>query len=103
MAATRWAGLAADDWFKILVSDVLVTHQRIAIRKMGQSGEDTLMFRSGDLGFFVHRDLERIVETQPRLRQAFQILRDLGLTAYEAEHLPRVTELGDHALLELVG
>lgn len=103
MAATRWAGLAADDWFKLLVSDVLVTHQRIAIRKMGQSGEDTLMFRSGDLGFFVHRDLERIVETQPRLRQAFQILRDLGLTAYEAEHLPRVTELGDHALLELVG
>jgi len=102
MATTRWAGLAADDWFRVLVSDVLVTHQRIAIRKMGQSGEDTLMFRSGDLGFFVHRNLERIVETQPRLRQAFQILRDLGLTTHETEHLPRLTELGGQALQELV-
>ena len=103
MATTRWAGLAADGWFRVLVSDVLVTHQRIAIRKMGQSGEDTLMFRSGDLGFFVHRDLERIVETQPRLRQAFQILRDLGLTTHETEHLPHPTALGDQALQELVG
>ncbi|WP_374453565.1 hypothetical protein [Phenylobacterium sp.] len=103
MATNRWAGLAADDWFEVLVSDVLVTHQRIAIRKMGQSGEDTLMFRSGDLGFFVHRDLEQIVETQPRLRQAFQILRDLGLTTHETEHLPRPTELGHQALQELVG
>lgn len=101
MATTRWAGLSASAWLKVLVSDVLVTHQRVAIRKMGQSGEDTLMFRSGDLGFFVHRDLERIVETQPRLRQAFQILRDLGLTTYEASHLPRLTPLGEAALLEL--
>lgn len=103
MATTRWSGLSAENWFRVLVSDVLVTHQRIAIRKMGQSGEDTLMFRSGDLGFFVHRDLDRIVETQPRLRQAFQILRDLGLTTHETEYLPRVTVLGDHVLQELVG
>ena len=103
MATTRWAGLAADDWFRILVSDVLLTHQRIAIRKMGQSGEDTLMFRCSDLGFFVHRELERIVETQPRLRQAFQILRDLGLITHDTEHLPRTTDLGDQALQELAG
>jgi hypothetical protein len=103
MATTRWAGLMADDWLRVLISDVLVTHQRIAIRKMGQSGEDTLMFRSGDLGFFVHRELERIVETQPRLRQAFQILRDIGLTTYSSEHLPRLTALGGQMLQELVG
>jgi len=103
MATVRWSGLVADDWFKVMVSDVLVTHQRIAIRKMGQSGEDTLMFRFGDLGFFVHRDLEQIVETQPRLRQAFQILRDVGLTTNETEHLPRLTGLGDQMLQELVG
>jgi hypothetical protein len=103
MATIRWAGLAADNWFEVLISDVLVTHQRIAIRKMGQSGEDTLMFRSGDLGFFVHRELERVVETSPRLRQAFQILRDLGLTTHESEHLPRPTALGDQALQEFVG
>jgi hypothetical protein len=103
MASIRWAGLAATDWFRGLISDVLVTHQRIAIRKMGQTGEDTLMFRSGDLGFFVHRKLERIVETQPRLRQVFQILRDVGLITHETEHLPRPTSLGDKLLQELVG
>ncbi len=68
---------------------------------MGQSGEDTLMFRSGDLGFFVHRELERIVETQPRLRQALQILRDLGLTVWEPQRLPRLTSLGEALLQEL--
>lgn len=102
MAESRWVGLNAEDWFRSLVSDVLVTHQRIAIRKMGQSGEDTLMFRSGDLGFFVHRELEAIVETQPRLRQAFQILRDLGLTTQADDQLPRLTDLGAFALQELV-
>lgn len=102
MAETQWSGMNADDWFRSLVSEVLVTHQRIAIRKMGQSGEDTLMFRSGDLGFFVHRELEAIVETQPRLRQAFQILRDLGLTTQEDGRLPRLTELGELVLQELV-
>jgi hypothetical protein len=101
LAQSRWAGLSGEAWLQALVCDVLVTHQRIAIRKMGQSGEDTLMFRSGDLGFFVHREMERIVETQPRLRQALQILRDLGLTTWDAQRLPTLTALGEAQLLEL--
>jgi len=101
MAQTRWSGLSGEAWLQALVCDVLVTHQRIAIRKMGLSGEDTLMFRSGDLGYFVHREMERIVETQPRLRQALQILRDLGLTIWEPARLPRLTPLGEALLLEL--
>lgn len=101
LAEKCWARLDADAWLEALVSEVLVTHQRIAIRKMGQSGEDTLMFRSSDLGYFVHREMERIVETQPRLRQALQILRDLGLTTSEAGHLPRLTPLGLSILEEM--
>lgn len=101
MAQTRWSRLSGEAWLQALVCEVLVTHQRIAIRKMGQSGEDTLMFRSGDLGFFVHREMERIVETQPRLRQALQILRDLGLTTWESARLPQLTTLGEALLLEL--
>ena len=101
LASTRWAGLSGEAWLQALVCDVLVTHQRIAIRKMGQSGEDTLMFRSGDLGFFVHREMERIVETQPRLRQALQILRDLGLSTWDAQRLPKLTALGQTLRLEL--
>jgi len=94
LAQNRWARLSGENWLQALVCEVLVTHQRIALRKMGQSGEDTLMFRSGDLGFFVHREMERIVETQPRLRQALQILRDLGLTTWDDNRLPRLTPLG---------
>lgn len=103
MGRNRWAGLATTEWFEVLVREALVAHQRIAMRKMGQSGEDTLMFRSGDLGYFVHRELERIVETQPRLRQAFQLFRDLALTTHEIDCLPRLTELGERALRDLVG
>ena len=92
-AQDSWARLSADKWLQALVCEVLVTHQRIAIRRMGQSGEDTLMFRSGDLGFFVHREMERIVETQPRLRQALQILRsrtdDLGRQPAAKAYVPR--------------
>jgi hypothetical protein len=88
LAQNRWAHLSAEKWLQALVCEVLVTHQRIAIRKMGQSGEDTLMFRSGDLGFFVHREMERIV-------------RDLGLTTWDANRLPRLTPLGASHLLEL--
>ena len=96
-----WATLSGEAWLRTLVSEALVTHQRIAVRKMGQSGEDTLMFRAGDLGFFVHRPMERIVETQPRLRQALQILRDLGLTTWEARRHPELTDLGHSLRLEL--
>jgi DNA-binding transcriptional ArsR family regulator len=101
LAEKSWARLDANAWLEALVSEVLVTHQRIAIRKMGQSGEDTLMFRSSDLGYFVHREMKRIVKTQPRLRQALQILRDLGLTTSEAGHLPRLTPLGLSILEEM--
>ena len=46
-----------------LLIEVLSTHQRVAIRKLGQSGEDTLMFRTGEGGLFVDRLIDRIPET----------------------------------------
>jgi hypothetical protein len=93
--AKRWAGMSPRDWMRNLIIEVLSAHQRVAIRKLGQSGEDTLMFRTGEGGLFVDRLLDRIPETQPRLRQAFQILRDLGLTdSSDTMCLPRLTELG---------
>jgi len=60
------------------------------------------MFRIGEHGFFVERTLERIVETQPRLEQGFQILRDLGLSEPSgAGRLPRSTDRGRAALEEI--
>lgn len=94
-ACTRWRGLTAEEWMRGIVAEVLVAHQRIAIRKLGLSGEDTLMFRCGDEGVYVQRTLEAVVETQPRLRQALQILRDLGVTQQtQPGVLPILTDLG---------
>jgi hypothetical protein len=94
MARRRWRGLDARSWLKALMVEGFVTHQRVAIRKMGQSNEDTLMVRANDLGYFVHRPQEVVVATQPRLRQVMQILRDLDFLAFQPEGLPIVTRRG---------
>lgn len=91
----RWSSLSSEAWMRSLLIEVLSAHKRVAIRKFGQSGEDTLMFRTGEGGLFVDRTLDRIPETQPRLRQSLQILRDLGLCEPTVSGvLPRLTIRG---------
>lgn len=102
IARQRWMGLDGVSWLRDLMLNVLIAHQRVAIRKMGQSGEDTLMFRANDRGYFRHRDQETVVATQPRLRQALQILRDLDLIAFSAGRLPAVTPRGFAQLKAIV-
>lgn len=101
-ARGRWRGISGEAWMRDLVIQVLVAHQRVAIRKLGLSGEDTLMFRCGDEGVVVQRTLDGVVETQPRLRQALQILRDLGLTEPKPSSLPVLTALGADELGALI-
>lgn len=92
---SRWSGLSSKEWMRSLLIEVLSTHQRVAIRKLGQSGEDTLMFRTGEGGLYVDRVLERIPETAPRLWQVIQIIRDLGLCErITPDTLPRLTAHG---------
>ena len=76
---SSWPGLSAREWLGSLLVTVLSTHQQVAFRKFGQSGQDTLMFRHGDGGLEVERLMAKIATTGPRLKQAFQILQDLGL------------------------
>lgn len=103
-AVGPWRGLGARDWAHALVASALSAHQRVAIRKLGQSGDDTLMFRIGEDGLFVERRMEEVVETQPRLTQAFQILRDLGLTVPSGPGLlAQPTARGLAALEEIRG
>ena len=100
-AAGSWRGLDAEQWLATLIATVLAVHQRVAIRKLGQSGDDTLMFRVGEDGIIVERVLDAAAESQPRLNQAFQLLRDLGLTRPEGEgRLPRPTKAGIEVLEE---
>jgi hypothetical protein len=101
LAAQRWRGLSAQAWLKSLLIEVLSAHQRVAIRKLGESGEDTLMFRISEAGMTVQRKLDGVVETQPRVRQALQVLLDLGLTTSHAGTLPILTDLGRQTLAGL--
>jgi hypothetical protein len=100
-ARNRWCGFSCEEWLKSLLIDVLSAHQRVAIRKLGQAGEDALMFRISEAGMSVHRRLDRVVETQPRLEQAFHMLLDLGLTRSQSGALPTLTELGVKTLTGL--
>ena len=101
LAKARWRGLSCQLWLKSLLVEVLSAHQRVAIRKLGEAGEDTLMFRISEAGMSVHRKLDGVVETQPRLRQALQMLLDLGLTQSQPGALPTLTELGIETLTGL--
>jgi hypothetical protein len=103
LARGRWRGLSCQQWMKSLLVEVLCAHQRVAIRKLGEAGEDTLMFRISEAGMSVHRQLDGVVETQPRLRQALQMLLDLGLTKPQTGALPMLTELGVETLIGLRG
>ena len=103
LARGRWRGLSCQQWMKSLLVEVLCAHQRVAIRKLGEAGEDTLMFRISEAGMSVHRQLDGVVETQPRLRQALQMLLDLGLTQSQTGALPMLTKLGMETLNGLRG
>jgi hypothetical protein len=61
------------------------------------------MFRISEAGMSVHRQLDGVVETQPRLRQALQMLLDLGLTQSQTGALPMLTKLGMETLNGLRG
>jgi hypothetical protein len=53
LAKPRWRGLSSQQWLKNLLVEVLSAHQRVAIRKLGEAGEDTLMFRISEAGRIV--------------------------------------------------
>jgi hypothetical protein len=101
LARDRWRGLSCQQWMKSILVEALCAHQRVAIRKLGEFGEDTLMFRISEAGMSVHRQLDGVVETQPRLRQVLQILLDLGLTRSQHGALPILTQQGVETLIGL--
>lgn len=100
-ASGPWRALPTATWLATLIATTLSVHQRVALRKLGDNGDDTLMFRTGEDGIIIERHLKEIAETQPRLAQAFQILRDLGLTTPAANRkLPILTPDGQRTLQE---
>lgn len=69
LAKARWRGLSCQQWLKSLLVEVLSAHQRVAIRTLGEAGENTLMFRISEA---VHRKLDGVVETSPDCDRPFK-------------------------------
>ena len=90
----EWVGLSVEDWIRwIAVHWGVARHLRVALRKLRGERRDTFRIRplEGEL---------RVVEapepvfTQPRVSRAQQILRDLGLVAYDDEGVMVLTDRG---------
>jgi hypothetical protein len=91
---SEWTGLTVEGWVRWLAVQWGITrHLRVALRKLRGERRDTFRIRPLE-------DELRVVEapapvfTQPRVRNAQQILRDLGLVAYDDEGVMLLTERG---------
>jgi hypothetical protein len=94
----EWVGLTVEDWIRwVAVQWGVARHLRVALRKLRGERRDTFRIRplEGEL---------RVVEapepvfTQPRVSRAQQILRDLGLVAYDDEGVMLLTDRGQAEL-----
>ena len=83
-AVASWAGLSVGEVVEWVMREwACETHLRIALRKLRSEHRDTFRFYPTDLGLQV-REVHPIGYSNPRVRQAIQILRDLS--ALETDH-----------------
>jgi len=87
-----WEALGLVDLTGWLVAEWgVATHLRVALRKLRANPKATFRLRPSEAGLEVDPDIPPITPTNPRLKQALQILRDLGLTEVSGE--PKTTHL----------
>lgn len=101
-ALNGWQSLSVPSLIGWLVNDWGInTHLRIALRKLRYSPQATFRLRPTDQGLIVEDEVPPPVPTNPRLRQAIQILRDLGCIEKGAPDAPPgLTPLGQTLLAE---
>lgn len=90
----EWAGLTVEDWIRwVAVQWGVARHLRVALRKLRGERRDTFRIRplEGELRVV---EVPEPVFTQPRVSKAQQILRDLGLVAYDDEGVMLLTDRG---------
>ncbi len=82
LSEQTWIDLSMVDWVRWLLRHwVVERHLAVALRKLRSQGNDTFRFRPHDQGltYVGWTDTLQPTYSSPRLRQAFAILRDLGL------------------------
>jgi hypothetical protein len=100
-----WQSLPVPSLIGWLVKDWGIdAHLRIALRKLRNNPQATFRLRPTDQGLRVEDEIPPPVPTNPRLRQAIQIHRDLGcIQMGDPQAPPALTPLGRAMLAEAVG
>ena len=94
----EWVGLTVEGWIRWLAVEWGVArHLRVALRKLRGERRDTFRIRPLD-GELRVVEAPAPVFTQPRVGRAQQILRDLGLVAYDDDGVMVLTARGQFEL-----
>jgi hypothetical protein len=91
--AKEWINLTVSEVFAKLIQWALHTHLKVALRKLRQTGQSSFRFRPSEMGLEVV-EVPHPVHTVPRVNQAIQILRDLGMLCRNKNGLTEPTLLG---------
>ncbi|MGE0356578.1 MAG: hypothetical protein AB7P08_06645 [Burkholderiales bacterium] len=103
-ASNGWQSLPVPSLIGWLIKDWGIdAHLRIALRKLRNNPQATFRLRPTDQGLAVEDEIPPPVPTNPRLRQAIQILRDLRCIEEKGDpQVPALTPLGKALLAEAV-
>jgi hypothetical protein len=101
----RWQALTLPELAGWLVSEWgITTHLRVALRKLRNNPRATFRLRPSETGLFVEPEIPPPTQTNPRIRQGLQIMRDLGLLETTGDPVAtRLTDLGEVILEECLG
>ncbi|MBB3639665.1 MULTISPECIES: hypothetical protein [Variovorax] len=92
----KWNGMTLSAVVADLIAWILKTHLHVALRKLRQSSTATFRVHPTERGIEARGDIPVPAKTNPRIRQAIRILRDVGALARETDSSGdlRATTLG---------
>jgi hypothetical protein len=100
--AVDWQHMTLEELLVWLISEWgITTHLRVALRKLRANPQATFRVRPSERGMQVMEGIPPPAPTNPRLRQALQILRDIAAIEHDGPlRLTRLTDLGSQLLKE---
>jgi len=92
----KWNDMTLSAVVADLIAWILETHLHVALRKLRQSSTATFRVHPTERGIEARGDIPVPAKTNPRIRQAIRILRDVGALARETDSSGdlRATTLG---------
>ncbi len=101
---SEWREMPLRDFTAWLVADWgISTHLRVALRKLRANPQATFRVRPSEQGLQVVEGIPLPAPTNPRLRQALQVLRDIGAVHHDlANKTTHLTPLGRELLAHAI-